>query len=208
MMAAVCVIGPGPPKRCVEGATSESVTLTPGEAAAIARAHWGLGLTSAVLVANPPPEDTALDAAVGGEIFELTPGATYEGPIYLRNRGNTLPITIRTRGYGGAGWPAKGYKVTPAHAGLMATVTPKQNPHFYDLGALVVYDGANVRYLTSSFQGNWKYNIFIRYAVLPRGGEPILFETAGSDLVCAKMDLPWMEGRIRPAITWRWSEGM
>ena len=83
----------------------------------------------------------------------------------------------------------------------------KEQMEKHDLGALVVYDGANVRYLTSSFQGNWKYNIFIRYAVLPRGGEPILFETAGSDLVCAKMDLPWMEGRIRPAITWRWSEG-
>lgn len=83
----------------------------------------------------------------------------------------------------------------------------KEQMEIHDLGALVVYDGANVRYLTSSFQGNWKYNIFIRYAVLPRGGEPILFETAGSDLHCAKMDLPWMEGRIRPAITWKWSEG-
>ncbi|MBP1700788.1 MAG: peptidase [Deltaproteobacteria bacterium] len=58
----------------------------------------------------------------------------------------------------------------------------KQQMEIHDLGALVVYDGANVRYLTSSFQGNWKYNIFIRYAVLPRGGEPILFETAGSDM--------------------------
>jgi Xaa-Pro aminopeptidase len=83
----------------------------------------------------------------------------------------------------------------------------KEQMEKHDLGALVVYDGANVRYLTSSFQGNWKYNIFIRYAVLPRGGEPILFETAGSDLECAKLDLPWMEGRIRPAITWKWSEG-
>jgi Xaa-Pro aminopeptidase len=75
-----------------------------------------------------------------------------------------------------------------------------------DLGALVLFEGANIRYVTGSFQGNWKYNIAIRYAVLPRGGEPVLFETAGSDMVCAKMDLPWMEGRIRPAITWRWSE--
>ncbi len=83
----------------------------------------------------------------------------------------------------------------------------REQMEIHDLGALVVYDGANVRYLTSSFQGNWKYNIFIRYAVLPRGGEPILFETAGSDLECAKIDLPWMEGRIRPAITWKWSEG-
>jgi Xaa-Pro aminopeptidase len=82
----------------------------------------------------------------------------------------------------------------------------KEQMEIHDLGALVLYDGANIRYLTGSFQGNWKYNIFIRYAVLPRGGEPVLFETAGSDLVCAKMDLPWMEGRIRPAITWKWSE--
>jgi Xaa-Pro aminopeptidase len=82
----------------------------------------------------------------------------------------------------------------------------KEQMEIHDLGALVVYDGANIRYLTGSFQGNWKYNIFIRYAVLPRGGEPYLFETAGSDMVCASMDLPWMEGRIRPAITWKWSE--
>ena len=38
----------------------------------------------------------------------------------------------------------------------------------YDLGALVLYAGANVRYVTASYQGNWKYNINIRYAVLPK----------------------------------------
>src|ERR1700730_14406788 len=77
----------------------------------------------------------------------------------------------------------------------------------HDLGALVLFAGANIRYATASYQGNWKYNINIRYAVLPNGGEPILFETAGSDLQCAKIDLPWMEGRIRPAITWQWADG-
>jgi Xaa-Pro aminopeptidase len=77
----------------------------------------------------------------------------------------------------------------------------------HDLGALVLFAGANVRYVTGSYQGNWKYNINIRYAVLPNGGEPVLFETAGSDLQCAKMDLPWMEGRIQPAMTWQWAEG-
>ncbi len=65
-----------------------------------------------------------------------------------------------------------------------------------DLGALVLFAGANIRYATASYQGNWKYNINIRYAVVPNGGEPVLFETAGSDLQCAKIDLPWMEGRI------------
>src|SRR6476646_913532 len=75
------------------------------------------------------------------------------------------------------------------------------------LGALILFAGANIRYATASYQGNWKYNINIRYVVLPNGGEPVLFETAGSDLQCAKIDLPWMEGRIRPAITWQWAEG-
>ncbi len=83
----------------------------------------------------------------------------------------------------------------------------KQMMEKFDLGAMLFFQGANIRYITGSYQGNWKYNIFIRYAVLPRGGEPVLFETAGSDLQCAKIDLPWLEGRIRPAMTWRWAEG-
>jgi Xaa-Pro aminopeptidase len=77
----------------------------------------------------------------------------------------------------------------------------------HDLGALVLFAGANIRYVTASYQGNWKYNINIRYAVLPNGGEPVLFETAGSDLQCAIIDLPWMENRIKPAMTWQWAEG-
>ena len=32
-----------------------------------------------------------------------------------------------------------------------------------DLGALVLFAGANIRYATGSYQGNWKYNINIRY---------------------------------------------
>ena len=77
-----------------------------------------------------------------------------------------------------------------------------------DLGALVVFQGANVRYITGSYQGNWKYNINIRYAVLPRGGDPVLFETAGSDMRNAFLDLPWLgEENIRPAMTWQWAEG-
>jgi len=76
-----------------------------------------------------------------------------------------------------------------------------------DLGALVFFAGANIRYITGSYQGNWKYNINIRYAVLPRGGEPVLFETAGSDMRNAMLDLPWMKDRVQPAMTWQWAEG-
>ncbi|HUZ90093.1 MAG TPA: Xaa-Pro peptidase family protein [Candidatus Acidoferrales bacterium] len=76
----------------------------------------------------------------------------------------------------------------------------------HDLGALVCFVGENVRYITSVYQGNWKNNIYIRYCVLPRDGDPVLFETAGSDLECAKIDAPWLKGNIRPAITWKWAE--
>ena len=77
----------------------------------------------------------------------------------------------------------------------------------HDIDALVLFVGENIRYVTGVYQGAWKYNIAIRYAVLPREGKPTLFETAGSDMQCAKIDAPWLEGRIRPAITWRWAEG-
>lgn len=76
----------------------------------------------------------------------------------------------------------------------------------YDLGALVLFVGENIRYVTGMFQGNWKNNIFIRYCVLPRGGEPVMFETVGSDSECARIDAPWLAGRIQPAITWKWAE--
>jgi Xaa-Pro aminopeptidase len=76
----------------------------------------------------------------------------------------------------------------------------------HDLGAVICFTGENVRYITSVYQGNWKNNIFIRYCVLPRDGDPVLFETAGSDLECAKIDAPWLKGNIRPAITWKWAE--
>jgi len=75
-----------------------------------------------------------------------------------------------------------------------------------DLGALILFVGENIRYVTGVYQGNWKNNIFIRYCVLPRGGDPVLFETVGSDMQCAKIDAPWLKGNIRPAITWKWSE--
>ena len=76
----------------------------------------------------------------------------------------------------------------------------------HDLDALILFVGENVRYVTSVFQGNWKNNIFIRYAILPREGDPLLFETVGSDKVCAEIDAPWLK-EVRPAITWKWGEG-
>ena len=53
---------------------------TPGQVAAIARAHWGLGMRSAVLLTVPPPEDAALPAdAVQGAIQQALTEAAAQG---------------------------------------------------------------------------------------------------------------------------------
>jgi len=77
----------------------------------------------------------------------------------------------------------------------------------FDIDALVLFYGPNIRYALSLHQGLWKEGNMIRYSVVPRDGDPVHFETAGSDLEVAKLDAPWMAGRIRPAITWKWTEG-
>ena len=46
------------------GLTLPAQVDTPEAAAALLRAHWGLGLDGGVVIANPPPEEAALDAAV------------------------------------------------------------------------------------------------------------------------------------------------
>jgi Xaa-Pro aminopeptidase len=80
----------------------------------------------------------------------------------------------------------------------------KEQMNKHDLGALVLFAGANIRYVTGSYQGNWKYNINIRYAVLPNGGEPVLKQPART--LCAK----WIFPGCRPHTTrhdWQWAEG-
>jgi Xaa-Pro aminopeptidase len=72
--------------------------------------------------------------------------------------------------------------------------------------ALLLSLGDNIRYATGSFQGHWKYPAFIRYCVVPLEGEPTLFELANIDYEAAVLDLPWLNGNIRPATAWRMTE--
>jgi pseudouridine-5'-phosphate glycosidase len=45
------------------GLRLEARVDSPAEAARLLRAHWGLGLRSGIVIANPPPDDAALDPA-------------------------------------------------------------------------------------------------------------------------------------------------
>src|SRR5918997_904489 len=45
-----------------------------------------------------------------------------------------------------------------------------------ELGALLTFDFANIRYMTSTHIGTWAMDKLIRFALLPRGGEPIVWD--------------------------------
>ena len=45
-----------------------------------------------------------------------------------------------------------------------------------DLGALLVFDVNNIRYLTSTKIGEWERDKLSRWALLPRGGDPIIWD--------------------------------
>jgi Xaa-Pro aminopeptidase len=61
-----------------------------------------------------------------------------------------------------------------------------------ELGALLVFDVNNIRYLTSTKIGEWERDKLSRWAILPRGGEPILWDF-GSAAVHHKLYSPWLK---------------
>jgi len=60
-----------------------------------------------------------------------------------------------------------------------------------DLGALLVFDVNNIRYITSTKIGEWERDKLSRWALLTRTGEPILWDF-GSAAVHHKLYTPWL----------------
>jgi len=60
-----------------------------------------------------------------------------------------------------------------------------------ELGALLCFDVNNIRYLTSTKIGEWERDKLCRFALLPRGGEPILWDF-GSAAVHHRLYVPWL----------------
>ncbi len=67
-----------------------------------------------------------------------------------------------------------------------------------DLGALLTFDFSNIRYMTSTHIGTWAMDKLIRFAVLPRGGEPIVWDF-GSAARHHQMYNPWLGAGRAPA---------
>ncbi len=69
------------------------------------------------------------------------------------------------------------------------------------IGAFLFIDSNNIRYTTGIHIGEWARDKFVRYALLPRGQDPIMFES-GSAAAARKLYSPWIADRVRPAISY------
>jgi Xaa-Pro aminopeptidase len=61
-----------------------------------------------------------------------------------------------------------------------------------DLGALILFDDNNTRYVTSTKIGEWARDKLSRWTLLPRGGDPILWDF-GSAAVHHRLYSPWLK---------------
>jgi Xaa-Pro aminopeptidase len=72
----------------------------------------------------------------------------------------------------------------------------------HDLGALLCFDNDNIRYITSTNLAEWARGKYVRWCVLPRGGEPVLFEIGTAAIVKREL-CPWLQPEnVRPSTPW------
>ncbi|GIF62067.1 aminopeptidase [Asanoa ishikariensis] len=64
------------------------------------------------------------------------------------------------------------------------------------LGAVLAFDFANIRYMTATHIGTWAIDKFIRFALLVRGAEPIIWDF-GSAARHHQLYNPWLDGEKR-----------
>jgi Xaa-Pro dipeptidase len=65
-----------------------------------------------------------------------------------------------------------------------------------ELGALLTFDFSNIRYMTATHIGTWAMDKLIRFALLPRGGEPVVWDF-GSAARHHQLYNPWLDGEKR-----------
>ena len=69
-----------------------------------------------------------------------------------------------------------------------------------ELGALLCFDMNNIRYITATHIGTWAIDKLVRFTLLPRGSEPILWDF-GSAARHHRLYCPWLGERSRAGIS-------
>ena len=65
-----------------------------------------------------------------------------------------------------------------------------------ELGALLCFDMANIRYITATHIGTWAMDKLVRFCLLPQGDEPIMWDF-GSAARHHAIHSPWLDGEKR-----------
>jgi Xaa-Pro aminopeptidase len=68
------------------------------------------------------------------------------------------------------------------------------------IGSFLCFDTANIRYITATVIGTWANDKAGRFCLLPRGGEPYLWDF-GSAARHHALHCPWLEGRSEAGIS-------
>jgi Xaa-Pro aminopeptidase len=70
------------------------------------------------------------------------------------------------------------------------------------LGAMLCFDPDNIRYATSTTLGEWSRDKYVRYCLIPRGKNPVLFELGTAGIVKKEL-CPWLQPEnVRPSAPW------
>src|SRR5580765_1529936 len=102
-------------------------------------------------------------------------------------------VAIRTYGPNAVDWEER---VEPARLREQRLARLTAALEESELGALLTFDFANIRYMTSTHIGTWAMDKLIRFAVLPRGGEPVSWDF-GSAARHHQLFDPWLDGAQR-----------
>ena len=98
-------------------------------------------------------------------------------------------MTIHTYGANAVDWEQR-VDLGRLRAERLARLTAKLESS--SLGALLSFDFANIRYMTATHIGTWGIDKLVRFALLPRGGEPVVWDF-GSAARHHQLYNPWLD---------------
>jgi len=98
-------------------------------------------------------------------------------------------MAIHTYGQGAVDWEQR-VDLTRLRIERLARLKAKLDDS--SLGALLSFDFGNIRYMTATHIGTWAMDKLIRFALLPRGGEPVVWDF-GSAARHHQLYNPWLD---------------
>src|SRR5215472_3105618 len=98
-------------------------------------------------------------------------------------------MAIHTYGQGAVDWEQR-VDLTRLRTERLARLKAKLDDS--SLGALLSFDFGNIRYMTATHIGTWAMDKLIRFALLPRGGEPVVWDF-GSAARHHQLYNPWLD---------------